>query len=306
MADGKPVRVVGLVVALHKRRSDKIARDVIDAFTSRGVVVRTSPDVAEAVGGKVDPVSVEEMIRSDLIVVMGGDGTLLRYASEAAPIGTPLLGVYMGGFGFLTETNVTLLQQQIDRLIQGDYEVDERLMLSAVFGDEPAEEDDDEVRQRQGPTRMEALNDIVVHRGMVGSLLECQVAVDGIEVGHYRGDGLVLATPTGSTAYSLASGGPVVHPGVECIILTPMALHTLNIRPLVVGPDRTVTVKLVGGYFALQAGGAVTADGHNIGTLGGGETLTVRRADHCARLCSMGVDTFVDRLRQKLRWGAEI
>lgn len=301
MVRGEPVRTVGLVVALHKRNAGKTARDVADVLLSKGIAVRTDSQTAEAIGGDIEPVDSDAVIRSDLLLVLGGDGSLLRCASRAAPVGTPLLGVYMGGFGFLTETNVALLHRQLDRLIRGDYEVDERLMLSAVFSDEA---DGGACEGVSAP--LEALNDIVVDRGMVGSLLECEVAVDGIRVGNYRGDGLVIATPTGSTAYSLAVGGPVVHPGVECIILTPLALHTLNIRPLVVGPDRTVTVKLVGGYFALQAGATVTADGHNIGTLQAGCTLTVRQAEHRARLCSLGVDTFVDRLRQKLRWGAEI
>lgn len=301
MASGHPIRTVGLVVALHKHSADETARDVVDALVARGVAVRTDTETAAAIGGQVDAVSDDEVVASDLVLVLGGDGSLLRCAGRAAPRGTPMLGVYMGGFGFLTETNVTSLHEQMDRLIAGDYEVDERLMISAVFGEGapcaglPA-----------APAPMEALNDIAVHRGMVGGLLECEVAVDGIRVGNYRGDGLVIATPTGSTAYSLAGGGPVVHPAVDCIILTPIALHTLNIRPLVVGPDRTITVTLVGGYLAMEAGAAVTADGHTIGTLSAGCTLTVRRAEHRARLCSLGVDTFVDRLRQKLRWGATI
>lgn len=299
MVSGKPVSIVGLVVALHKRAADRSARDVVEALVARGVAVRTDVGTAEAIGGPVDAVSEDEVVDSDLILVLGGDGSLLRCASRAAPLGTPMLGVYMGGFGFLTETNIALLHEQMDRLIAGDYEVDERLMISAVF-------EEASTSGGEGLTSMAALNDIAIHRGMVGGLLECEVAVDGIRVGNYRGDGLVIATPTGSTAYSLANGGPVVHPAVECIILTPIALHTLNIRPLVVGPDRTITVRLVGGYFATKAGATVTADGHTIGTLGGGCTLTVRRGEHRARLCSLGVDTFVDRLRQKLRWGAAI
>jgi len=296
---GKPVGTVGLVVALHKRRAEDIARDVVDALTDLGVSVRVLREVALKIGGRVESVEEDALIRADLVVVLGGDGTLLRYAALAAPRGTPVLGVYMGGFGFLTETDASRLRELLPRIAAGDYQVDERMMLAVEMGPEPRGDCAPELS-------VEALNDVVIYRGMAGGLLECEVAVDGVEVGHYRGDGLVIATPTGSTAYSLAAGGPVVHPDVSCMILTPMCLHTLNIRPLVVAPERRIEVRMLGGYHAGERGAAVTADGLNVGTLERGAVLSVTSSEHRARLCSLGLDTFVDRVRQKLRWGAQI
>jgi len=299
VSKGEPVRTLGLVVALHKRRAEDIARDAVDALTHLGVSVRVLSEVAQKIGGRVEAVDEAGLIRSDLVVVLGGDGTLLRYAALTAPLRTPLLGVYMGGFGFLTETDASRLREVLPRIAAGDYDVDERMMLAVDMGPERREGGAPELR-------VQALNDVVIYRGMAGGLLECEVAVDGVEVGHYRGDGIVIATPTGSTAYSLAAGGPVVHPDVPCMILTPMCLHTLNIRPLVVAPERRVEVRMFGGYYAAERGAAVTADGLNVGTLERGSVLSVTASEHRARLCSLGLDTFVDRVRRKLRWGAQI
>lgn len=288
---------IGLVVAPHKRRAAKLARECIDTLHALGVVAKADPEMVRLLGGAVFPAQLEELAQTDLVLVLGGDGTLLRTAAVAAPFGTPLLGVYLGGFGFLTETTAALLPSQLPAISAGQFAVEERMMLGAAFSSAGGPEGD-------GP--LLAINDVAVHRGLAGGQLECRVAVDGVEVGCYKGDGLVVATPTGSTAYSLACGGPVVHPEVECIILTPTSLHTLNIRPLVVSPERSIEVRPVGGHQALRSGASVTADGRSLGVLTSGSSLTVRRSPYCARFCTLGQGTFIDRLRRKLKWGAEI
>lgn len=302
MGELRRLETVGLEVALHKRRAAERARDLVDALQARGMDVRVNARIGSEIGGKVALVSESELVRADLVIVLGGDGSFLRCARLAAPVGTPLLGVYMGGFGFLTETNAELLHSQLDAIAAGQFEVEERMMLDASFdqhGAMPAAAD-------PSPTTCLALNDIVVHRGAVGGLLECRVAVDGQEVGEYRGDGLVVATPTGSTAYSLAAGGPVVQPDLECLIITPMCLHTLNIRPLVVNPGRSIRIELAPDGLPRGASATVTADGQAVGDLCDGSSLTVTRSKYKARLVKLGEGTFIDRLRQKLRWGAEI
>ncbi len=291
-----PIRRVGLVVALHKESAARTARDIVDALAPLGVEIAVTEEVGRTIGGNLALADEHSLARSDLVLVLGGDGTFLRSARLAAPYGTPVLGIYVGGFGFLTETNESLLLSQLPRIVEGDFVVQERMMLTASL------------RHGDGARTEEwlALNDVVLHRGLVGGLLVCDVRVDDKLVGAYRGDGVLVATPTGSTGYSLAAGGPVVHPGVECLIITPMVLHTLNIRPLVVDPSWRVEIEVVGGFRVSEEGATVTVDGQNVALVGVGSALTVKRSDHRLRLVTLDGSVFIDRLRQKLHWGALI
>lgn len=289
MSAPSPVRAVGLVVARHKTGAVELARDLASALHALGVEVRCPPVLAGHLRSPVACVSDEELVHADLVMVLGGDGTFLHYASLAAPLGVPLLGVYVGGFGFLTETESDSLLERLPAIASGQFEIEDRMLLEAAL---------------EGEALTLALNEVVVHRGSVPGLLACEVWLDGEPVGEYRGDGVIVATPTGSTAYSLAAGGPVVHPEIEALVVTPMLQHTLHIRPLVVGAGRRVEIRLTGGYWSRRDGATVACDGANLGILREGQWLRVRKAETALRVARLGPAAFLARLRQKLQWGA--
>jgi NAD+ kinase len=225
----------------------------------------------------------------DALLTLGGDGTLLRGARylEGHPI--PILGVNLGRLGFLTTCGRDDLFEAMARLAGGEYLVVPRMALEATaLG-----------RDGEGRGHWLALNDVVLHKGGFARLVRLTVSVDQEAIGAYSADGLVISTPTGSTAYSLSAGGPVVAPTVESLIVTPVSPHTLAMRPLVLPPEVQVTVRADDGPEQLL----VTVDGQVGTTFTGGEALVVRRADHPVHIVRFPGTTFFSRLRLKLGWG---
>lgn len=224
----------------------------------------------------------------DALITLGGDGTLLRGARFLDGRAIPVLGVNLGRLGFLTTCGRDELEPALRRLVAGDYRGEPRLVLEGCPG-EPADR-----------RRWYALNDIVLHKGGKARVIWLRVEVDGEEVASYAADGIVIATPTGSTAYNLSVGGPVVVPRHHSIIMTPISAHALAIRPVVVGPDATVVVHAEDeGVERL-----VTVDGQVGTTLGASESLVVRRAERSVILVRFAEMTFFTRMRRKLGWGA--
>jgi NAD+ kinase len=220
---------------------------------------------------------------------LGGDGTLLRTARFLDGAAVPILGVNLGRLGFLTSCSASELQTALAAVVAGDYDVDERMALRA------------EATHREGAPREEwqALNDIVMHKGGFARMLSVRVAVDGEVLGAYNCDGIVVASPTGSTAYSLSAGGPLVTPSLDSIILTPISAHALAIRPIVLPPTVTVTLESLDGPDEVL----ITVDGQAGTQLASGDTLTVRRAPRPVRIVRFPGNSFFDRLRVKLGWG---
>jgi NAD+ kinase len=226
----------------------------------------------------------------DCLITLGGDGTLLRGARVLNGAGTPILGVNLGRVGFLTTANSQTLDWALDALVRGAYSTESRLALA------PAIED------RQGQSRPEpvVLNDAVVHKGGVARVIRLRVSVDGDEVGQYSADGIVVATPTGSTAYSLSAGGPIVVPGVDAIVVTAICPHTLAVRPLVVPSHARVTVEPIASGTEEVL---VSFDGQVGTTMQPGERLVVKRAAQAVQLVRLGPEGFFARMRKKLQWG---
>ena len=225
----------------------------------------------------------------DLLLTLGGDGTLLRGARMVAPFGVPVLGVNLGHLGFLTSFGPDELEAGLAQLMEGETELDERMVLEIR-----AESADGEVH-----TSCLALNDAVLHRGGMARMIRMAVRAHDEEVGTYSADGIILATPTGSTAYSLSAGGPIVSPVVDCIIATPICPHTLAVRPLVLSASETVTVDVLTPSEAL----ILTVDGQESANLVPGDRLVARRTDPPLRLVRFPGQTFFSTLRRKLRWG---
>jgi NAD+ kinase len=224
-----------------------------------------------------------------LALSLGGDGTLLRTARFLDGAAVPILGVNLGRLGFLTSCSAPELKPALEAVVAGDYDVDERMALrgEATHSDgAPTEE-------------WQALNDIVMHKGGFARMLSVRVIVDGETLGDYNSDGIVVASPTGSTAYSLSAGGPLVTPSLDSIILTPISAHALAIRPIVLPPNVTVTLQSLDGPDEVL----ITVDGQAGTQLASGDTLTVRRAPRAVRIVRFPGNSFFDRLRVKLGWG---
>lgn len=274
---GNP-RYTRLAAVLHQ-----LAREA----AARGLELYTEPDLAH-IWERPLPLIGDEPL--DAVLTFGGDGTLLRGARIVAPGDTPLLGVNLGRVGFLTTATRETIFDALDALAAGRARVERRQALAA------------QVVNEAGELRAEffALNDVAVHKEGVARVVRMHVRIDGENVGPYSGDGVVVATPTGSTAYSLSAGGPVVVPGVEAMVVTPICAHTLAVRPLVVPATAAIVVEALT-EWAQDA--IVTVDGQTALPLVAGDRVDIRRAAH--RVCLVRVDdkSWFGRMREKLHWG---
>lgn len=225
----------------------------------------------------------------DVVLSLGGDGTLLRTARFLAGAPVPILGVNLGRLGFLTSCSSDELSDALAAVVSGDYDVDRRMALQGTTDRANGSSSDS----------WHALNDIVMHKGGFARMLSVRVSVDGEALGAYNCDGIVIASPTGSTAYSLSAGGPLVTPSLDSIIVTPISAHALAIRPIVLPPDVTVLLETVDGPEEVL----ITVDGQAGTELGSGDSLTVRRAPEPVRIVRFAGNSFFDRLRVKLGWG---
>lgn len=252
----------------------------------------------------------------DVLVTLGGDGTLLRGAREAGPRGVPVLGCNLGRLGFLTASSPGELEEALGRLVRGEYRVEERLTLEvevrrserpADAGDPPpadlpvseAPDPRGGEEPEAGPRRFYALNDAVVHKSGFARLITLRVWVDGEEVGQYSADGIVLATATGSTAYSLSAGGPVLVPELDALVATPISPHTLAVRPLVVPAEAGFEVEV----RPRSEQPVLTVDGQSGVALRTGDRIHAGRSPHPVRLVQFPGRSFFTVLRRKLRWG---
>ncbi len=226
--------------------------------------------------------------QSDMVLVLGGDGTMLNAARLVEEREVPILGVNMGGLGFLTEATVDQLYDCLEKIFSEQFLVEERLMLRAHIE-----------RHGEPVAHSSVLNDVVVSKGTLARMIEVQISINGQFVTSLRGDGLIISSPTGSTAYSLSSGGPVVNPSVRALLLTPICPHTLTHRPLLVESTAELEVALV----SQEDGAMATFDGQVGVALAHGDTVTVRASEHRAKLIRFPDKTYYEVLRKKLKWG---
>ncbi|MCC6379127.1 MAG: NAD kinase [Burkholderiales bacterium] len=224
--------------------------------------------------------------RADLAIVMGGDGTLLSFARRLAPHDVPLIGVNLGRLGFLTDIPLATMEASLAPMLDGRFLEERRTMLSATI-----------LRDGKADGTEVALNDVAINRGGGGSMIECAVEIDGRFAYAIRADGLIVATPTGSTAYALSAGGPILDPRIAAIALVPVAPHALTHRPIALSDLAAVTIEVVRGSDV-----TVHCDGHARLPLAEGDRVAIARAPHPARLLHPeGHDHFA-MLREKLHW----
>ena len=222
----------------------------------------------------------------DLAIVLGGDGTMLSIARRLAPFGVPLIGINQGRLGFLTDIPLARMESALDAMLEGRYLEERRTLLAAVVVRTNGERDD-----------ALALNEVVVNRGSLGSMIECAVEIDGRFVYSMRADGVIVATPTGSTAYSLSTGGPIIAPTVPAFALVPIAPHALTHRPIAIPDTSTVAITVSRGRDA-----AVHCDGQAHFDLAENDRVTARRAVHAARFLHPESYDYFAMLREKLHW----
>jgi NAD+ kinase len=225
-----------------------------------------------------------------LVIVLGGDGTLLSVARIFAATGTPILSVNLGYLGFLTEVRLADLYATLDGWCNECYQVDKRSMLRAELWREGAMH-----------ASFEALNDIVVSKGDIARMGEFAVELDGKRVAGFRADGVIVSTPTGSTAYTLAANGPILTPDVDALVVTPICPHLLTLRPIVVRGDAHLTVRIVG----IPNTALLTVDGQQAVELVRGDEVRCQRSTHTVKLVRLSEGSFFEALRSKLSWGEQ-
>lgn len=246
------------------------------------------PVLPEALAQKVHKNSygVEDIFaQADCIAALGGDGLLLKCAQFAAPRGIPLVGINLGRLGFLSElsTDAQEIEAGFAAILAGEYTLDRRMMLDVRMGERGA--------------RFAALNDIVISRAAIAQVIQLDVYVNGEQMDRYIGDGVIIASPTGSTAYSLSANGPVVSPFMECMVISPICPHTLHARPCVVPGDAVVTVRLLQG----ESNTVAAYDGGRAMELQPGDELTISRAERTADFIRIRPFRFYDLLHEKLK-----
>lgn len=272
----------GLV--LHSERAYDLARDAIDWLTERGHEVRLSSADAAAIGhpdlGVPEPKLAAGL---DLLLSLGGDGTMLLAVDLAAPEGVPVLGINLGELGYLTEVEPGGLRMALKRFLAGSYTIEPRLRLEVAVQ-----------RASEPPERFEALNEAVIEKSVMGHTVRLDVELDGRPFTSYVSDGLILATPTGSTAYAFSVRGPIIDPRHRAVLLTPVAPHMLFDRSLILQPDCLVKVTVAGRRSA-----GVSIDGRNAAALDPGDVITCTGSPQPARLVTFGARDFHSVLRSK-------
>lgn len=281
-------RTVGLI---GKYKSPEIAEPLLklaDFLVKRGVKVLIDRLTASHIGENKYPVLVLEEIgrQADLAIVLGGDGTMLNIARTFAPCAVALVGVNQGRLGFLTDISIDTMFETIGTILDGKYVTEERMLLEAeVFNGE------------QRVFKVLAFNDVVISKGIQGSLIELEVRIDGQFLYTVRADGLIVASPTGSTAYALSSGGPIVHPSLSVMALVPICPHTFSSRPIVISSDSVVEI-----IINSAADARVHFDSHSRFDLHEKDHVMVRRYGHTIRLLHPVGHNYYNMLREKLHW----
>ena len=262
--------------------------DVVSWLRARNIGVILDATSANLLGEQGGSQENQLGSKADVLLVLGGDGTMLNAARIAGERGIPILGVNMGGLGFLTEVRLENLYPSLDRVFANDFVLDERLMLRTHI-------------RRHGEIVAQGvvLNDVVISKGTVARMIELKIAIQGRFVTNLRGDGLIVSSPTGSTAYSLSAGGPIIDPAVQSLILTPICPHTLTHRPLIVPSNTEIDVTLT----SKDDGSMATLDGQVGVAITQGDTVVIQTAEHRTRLIRFPESNYYDVLREKLKWG---
>ena len=280
---------IGLVAKPDAAEAQRVVLKLLDWFAARGLTVVLEKETA----GLVPSAAAAAVRKSDLpgqcdfIIVLGGDGTLLSMARAVGDLGVPLLGINLGGLGFLTATTVEEAVAAVDAYLGGRMAIDERMMLAARV-----------VRRGQSVGEYAALNDVVITKSAMSRIINLEVSVQGEYATAYRADGLIISTPTGSTAYCLSAGGPILFPTMDAVVIVPIASHSLTNRPIVLPGHQRIDVTLKTDQDVM-----LTIDGQIGVNLNEHDTVQVEQAASRIRLVRFPRTDFFSVLRTKLKWG---
>ena len=282
------IKKVGIIANIAKEKSPEYTAALREWMLKRGLEVYLEEGIAAKIGCL--PGVEKEKLRAlvDLLVVFGGDGTILRTARLASKRDVPIVGINLGGFGYLTEVNLSEMFAALELILAGNFQIEKRMMLDVEIqgGEEPF---------REGTV----LNDVVINRGNLSRIVELETTVDGRYLTTFKADGLIIATPTGSTAYSLAAGGPIIFPELNSILINPICPHTLTNRPVILPESAVIRVTLC----TLEQGATVTLDGQVSFTVKYGDSVTIRKSRYITTLISSPHRGYLEILRTKLGWG---
>jgi NAD+ kinase len=284
------IKTVGIISRPRREDIARVVPPLVKWLQAHGAEVACDSETNDCLGS----LSVQARKRedlpgcTDLLIVLGGDGTLLSAGRLAVERKVPILAVNLGGMGFLTTVSLDELYSILEEIFTGKHRVSERVMLESEI-----------VRDGAVIRRQIALNDAVLNKAALARIMDLELRVDGEYVTTYKADGLILSTPTGSTAYSLAAGGPIVYPTVEAFVVTPICPHTLTNRPLVIPDSATIEVEFKAGDDAVF----LTLDGQIGIELVRGDHIRVRKAAEKLLLVRPAKKTYYEILRNKLKWG---
>jgi NAD+ kinase len=280
---------IGIISRPRRSNLEVVAPPLLHWFAARGIRTLYDTETAGALHDSSRGLTREEVAeQSQLLLVLGGDGTLLAAARVAARLGIPILPINMGSLGFLTSFTIDEMYPALEQILAGRFSCSERVMLDVEL------HRDAEVIERQS-----VVNEAVLNKGALARMIDLQLTIDADFVCRYRADGLIVATPTGSTAYSLSAGGPIVHPGVESWIITPICPHTLSDRPVVVRDSSLIEVHLSGDTESVF----LTLDGQTGIPMQAADVVRMRRASDRLRLIQPAQKSYFEILRNKLKWG---
>lgn len=276
-----------IVTNLHKDPDLKISNQIKEYIKVKGAnainLLEFSPNVEKFEELKYDMIPEN----TDCIIVLGGDGTMIRVVRKTRRMDIPIIGINLGTLGYLCEFDRETMYQGLDRLMAGDCSVEERLMIKGY-------------RKSESMGRT-ALNDIVVHSTGWLAILRLNVYVNGQFLATYEGDGVIISTPTGSTGYNLSAGGPIIEPGANILALTPINAHNLNSKGIILRGDDVIEIELVPRRSAKDDTAYVSCDGDRFVTLNAGERFVVERAVHTIRICKVNKQSFLEIMRKKMK-----
>jgi NAD+ kinase len=281
---------IGIIAKKNKPEAVAIARHLVEWLQPKKIQVY----IEEEIGKLLSPILWKPIQREaiptdvEMIIVLGGDGTLLSVARQVWDKNIPILGVNLGGLGFLTEITLDELYPVLERVLRDDFEINERDVLNAEV-----------IRRGERIAEFIVLNDAVINKGALARIIDLETTINGEYLSTFRSDGLIISTPTGSTAYNLSAGGPIVFPSLHTIIITPICPHTLTIRPIII-PDH---VRIRALLKSRNEEVTLTLDGQQGFTLEFEDVVEVRKAEGCILLIKSPYRHYFELLREKLKWG---
>ncbi|MBF0337578.1 MAG: NAD(+)/NADH kinase [Nitrospirae bacterium] len=278
---------IGIICKKGKAEPIALLKELLPWLSERGLTVFADSDAAQVLGIRgYERCALPDLV--DMIIVLGGDGTMLSVARLIAQRDIPIFGINLGGLGFITEVSKGEALDALEKVIADDYVIEDRIMLHTRI-----------IRQGQSHEEFTVLNDVVINKGALARIFDIEIFIERKYVTTFKADGLIISTPTGSTAYSLSAGGPILYPTLHCIVITPICSHTLTNRPIVIGDGMLIEARVNPGSKDIS----LTLDGQIGRALCDNDVIEIRKSDHVARLLLPAQRDYFQVLREKLKWG---